>query len=351
MLRSILLIAIVSILTACNKKDVCILEGNFPGSDKGEVLMAPYQRVSSPKEYEKYSTKFNFEGERFSKQIDSSLVARIVTVTAGQKQYRFDFFIEPGNISLSLVDDKPIVKAGSLNEQYVTFKENLQLDKYFLLRYQTDLSSEDKLFVDQFESKLWSLVEKYPKSIPLAKICNDIYWGASLETLKKVLDAFSPEIHDSYYLVDFSDRYNKEMTTAIGQQVIGFELEDDKKQTRCLEEFKGKYILIDFWASWCGPCRKEIPNLKDVYKAFNSKGLEIICVSIDNSEAAWLKAVKEEDMPWAQVLDTKNISDKYNVTGVPHILLISPEGKILAKDMHGKGVWEELEKYGFKLEN
>ena len=104
--------------------------------------------------------------------------------------------------------------------------------------------------------------------------------------------------------------------------------------------------MIDFWASWCGPCRKEIPNLKKVYAEYKDKGLQLIGVSIDNSEAAWQKAVKEEQLDYLQLNDPKNITGKlYNFNGIPFIILISPEGIILEKGLRGTEVGEKVAKY------
>jgi thiol-disulfide isomerase/thioredoxin len=93
-------------------------------------------------------------------------------------------------------------------------------------------------------------------------------------------------------------------------------------------------VLIDFWASWCVPCRKSFPHMREVYKAFKSDQFEIYSISIDQDKVAWLKAVKEENNPWLQSLDIKNVSQSgFAVTGVPSTFLIDPQGKIMAKEV------------------
>ena len=104
-------------------------------------------------------------------------------------------------------------------------------------------------------------------------------------------------------------------------------------------DFKGKYLLLDFWASWCGPCRGSIPHLKEVYAKYHSKGFDILSISIDQNEGAWHKAMKEENMPWGQVLapeSGKEIQKLYQFLGIPHMLLVDREGKILFVNARGK---------------
>ena len=107
------------------------------------------------------------------------------------------------------------------------------------------------------------------------------------------------------------------------------------------ENFKGKLLLIDFWASWCGPCRGEIPKLNETFDKFKDKGVEFLSVSIDKSEEAWKKALAEEGTPWPQVLAPNagaEVMDKYQFSGIPFILLLDQEGKIMAKHLRGEAI-------------
>ena len=103
-------------------------------------------------------------------------------------------------------------------------------------------------------------------------------------------------------------------------------------------------MLIDFWASWCGPCRAENPNVKKAYEKFRGKNFEILAVSLDNKKDAWLKAIADDGLPWLHVSDLKGwkneVAVQYNVQAVPQNWLVDPNGVIIAKNMRG----EELEK-------
>lgn len=120
----------------------------------------------------------------------------------------------------------------------------------------------------------------------------------------------------------------------------------DGKKNLGPQDFKGKILVLDFWASWCGPCRQEIPHLKEAYKAYHDKGVEFFSVSIDKDGAAWRKAMKEENMPWEQAQAPKagkDIMKLYQFSGIPYILVLDKEGKIVAKNLRGKALTDKLE--------
>ena len=117
------------------------------------------------------------------------------------------------------------------------------------------------------------------------------------------------------------------------------------KETK-LSKFKGKVLVLDFWASWCGPCRQEIPNMKKYYEEFKDKGVEFLSVSIDAKKDAWTKALGEEKMAWQQgwVTDAgKSVMDTYQFGGIPFILLIDKDGKIYKKNLRGEKIKEAIE--------
>ncbi len=143
------------------------------------------------------------------------------------------------------------------------------------------------------------------------------------------------------------DAMAQSKTATVGQIAPEFELPTPNNiEILGPEDYKGKYLLVDFWASWCPPCRKAIPHLKDLYTEYNGKNFDILGVSVDRDSKAWLKALTQEDMPWKQVHvsgdDMQKISAAYQFNSIPHLVLIGPDGKIIARGVGHEEVKEIL---------
>ncbi|MNE72404.1 Thiol-disulfide oxidoreductase ResA [compost metagenome] len=114
-----------------------------------------------------------------------------------------------------------------------------------------------------------------------------------------------------------------------------------------LSSFKGNYLLLDFWASWCGPCRKENPTVVKAYDNYKAKGFTVLGVSLDAKEADWRKAVKEDGMPWVQLLNDKEagVNRLYEIKAIPANFLLDPLGKIIATNLRGPALEQALQKF------
>ena len=138
-----------------------------------------------------------------------------------------------------------------------------------------------------------------------------------------------------------------EAKTAEGQPITDFTMPDPKGKDVSLSQFikKNKLTLVDFWASWCGPCRKAIPGVKALYEKYRKQGFGVVGVSFDSKKEAWVKAIKDLDLPWPQMSDLKGwdclASDLYNIKAIPFTLLVTKDGTIVARNIDGEELLEQ----------
>ncbi|KQM76235.1 hypothetical protein ASE74_19470 [Pedobacter sp. Leaf216] len=140
--------------------------------------------------------------------------------------------------------------------------------------------------------------------------------------------------------------------TSVGKMAPEFALKSNEGKLFSISDFKGKYVLIDFWASWCGPCRLENPNLVKAFEKFGPHGFTIVGLSMDSSKESWLTAVKTDNLSWIQLNDPKSTSGKtagiYGVKSLPANFLLNPAGKIIARNLRGEALEKKLSSI-FKL--
>lgn len=156
-----------------------------------------------------------------------------------------------------------------------------------------------------------------------------------------VADKFKKEWPDSKYTKEFVEQVDKMKITAIGQTALEIDLPNTEGVQTKLSSLRGKYVLVDFWAKWCGPCRRENPNIVQAYHKYKDKGFEVFGVSLDRTKEDWLQAIAEDGLVWTQVSDLKYFESKaaadYNVNAIPFSILVDPQGKIIAKGLELRG--------------
>lgn len=166
--------------------------------------------------------------------------------------------------------------------------------------------------------------------------------------LKDLYEKYPKELKNTFLGLNTKERIDVKFRTALGEKMGDFEQRDTSSTMIRSSNFRGKYVLVDFWASWCGPCRKENPNLVEAYRKYHSKGFEIIGVSLDNNRKSWLEAIKQDNLSWVQLSDLKSfdnaIARQFFIHSVPANFLINPDGIIIAKDLKGKELQEVLVK-------
>lgn len=191
----------------------------------------------------------------------------------------------------------------------------------------------------ELQQQMLELIPQHNKSMPLAVMVSQYCAYGPVDKVEAIYNQFDPSIRHCYYLEQIADKIALTKACAVGKPAPDFELNNLNGEPVKLSSLRGKYVLIDFWASWCGPCRKEIPNLKRVYAEFKDRGLQLVGVSIDENADRWRKAVKEENLDYLQLADPGMTTGKlYDYSGIPFIVLISPDGIILEKGLRGTEV-------------
>lgn len=264
-----------------------------------------------------------------------TLSVATVEGSATHEQYR----------ELRSVQSPVLKKTGEVYQKVITTKDT-EAKKIAIAQLHLTWDILDSLNAD--------FIRKHPDSYVSWQLFKDT-WESELgknalpskyEYLNALYNTLSPEVTGSYE----ASRYLKEIgmlaSLKPGSIAPDFTMSNMEGKPVSLHALRGKYVLLDFWASWCGPCRKENPNVKNAYAAYKAKGLEILAVTLDKEKDAWVEAVKKDGLPWLHVGDMKGWSTAaavlYNVKAVPSNWLIGPDGKIVAVNLTGEALQKEL---------
>ncbi|MBB2147324.1 TlpA disulfide reductase family protein [Pedobacter gandavensis] len=213
------------------------------------------------------------------------------------------------------------------------------------------IASKDRIdrAYDHINDLHLSYLKANPKS-PIGIILLNKYVSrkGNMDGLSPIFIAFSSDLKNSASGKAFEARLQTALTLSIGKPALDFNVKSSEGKDVKLSDFKGKYVFLDFWASWCGPCRSEMPHVRNAYNKYKNNGFEVMAVSLDkeNKRAEWLKAIEEDKTgAFSQTIDpTGDIARLYDIRSIPQNYLISPEGKIIAKDLRGKDLETFLHK-------
>lgn len=265
--------------------------------------------------------------------------------------------------SLEVVQDEKTyvvkVKGSETNEAYSQMMELLaqqekklkaiwetSKDKNLSDEQRTELKKgEEEAYKQRSAIKLKYLQDNIDNIMGLTLLHNMYRTMASLqvdEYLRKIPAAFE---NNSWYK-DLSKYVEIARKTWPGQEYLDLELQTpegkNKKISECIAQ--GQYTIIDFWASWCGPCRAEMPNLVKIFKDFGDSGVNIVGISLDTNVDAWKKAIKDLGITWAQLSDLKGwkskAAEEYGIFSIPQTIIIAPNGRILKKGLRGEDLYK-----------
>ena len=270
---------------------------------------------------------------------------RYVNIESGPRTGNFSIIVEPG--------DQVILKGETLRGlQYSgsTAQKKLEeltivLQREYSAKYRSAATEEEKaaLMAEHFGEKIPQLIADNSNHF-LAPILIYHYSG-NVTPSEKQYAALSKEVKNSFHGKKLREYLN---TFLIGKNAPEFTAKDvNGKEYSLRSLLKGnKYLLVDFWASWCAPCRKGIPEVKEFAKKYAKDGLVILSISTDAKREDWVKALEEEQMPWTNLLDEDgSIKKAYDVGGIPSVFLINAKsGKIIFEKLYGEAIGKELKK-------
>ena len=341
------------------------IQGKIENMDSGIVFLGTYDTTQKGALIFLDSAKILNSYFYFKDQLSKPLISRFKIKDEHVWPYSHYFVLDTGTTNVKLFKDSmanSVIFAHKSTEQYNAFNKKLHdlevsFDSNFSLRDKGIISADslaklEKAFYNKKSGLLLQQVKTNPDLLVSAFIVkNNLNYEIEIPTLQKIYNLLADK--NNYYsrsILNYLNVLIAKTKTGIGSQAPSFDITDNNNQKITNETFKGKYLLIDFWASWCPGCREENPNLVDAYKKFAGKGLEMMSVSVDVNKQRWEDAIEKDHLSWIQVCDFKSVDSNkiardFGITLIPANFLIDKEGKIVAKDLSGQDLEKQLQRF------
>lgn len=360
----LLALTLVSAMTSCSKKEEgYTINGKFTDVKDGTVYL---EFVDGDKKITD-STKITDGSFTFKGKVDEPL---LYTVKIKGSEYGAGFLLDNEKITFEAKKDSMFsakVSGATQDSIYRSFYKNefkkisaiagpvYKASDSLTQNGKVKLTAEQKVIMDKRWADLQTfaddLTDKFIKGhkdkLASALVIDErIVTYGTPEKVKEYYGILTPEIQKSFYgkklkaAIDLNDK------TAVGVIAPEFSQTDVNGKIVKLSDYKGKYVLVDFWASWCGPCRKENPNVVAAYKTYHDKGFNVLGISLDDKKNLWQKAIEKDGLTWTHVSDLKgwknDVAVLYGVKLVPTNYLIGPDGKIVAKNLREEALQTKL---------
>jgi peroxiredoxin len=356
-------IAIITAVASCsneNQKDKAQLYGTLEMHKNGMIWL---ESVDGQSLTTIDSTKIDEKGVfSFSKKVPTKDFYRIrvsdnnnffmvldpeenIKYTNAEMMLSADYSIEgsaEGDIIMKLQNIRT-----ELNTNREALLEKLNKAEVYLRdSVQKAVENEYTAMLQSKVNEIKNLADKNPDKLSLISAVEFLNPDTEFETLNKIASNVEKNYPNSGYAQGFINRIKQMKATAIGSPAPEISFPNPEGENVALSSLKGKYVLIDFWASWCGPCRKENPNVVKLYNYYKDKGFEIYAVSLDKDKNAWINAIKQDKLTWTHVSDlsmwSSPVVKQYGFSGIPFTVLVDKDGNIIAKGLRGQQLENKL---------
>ena len=322
-MKKILFSVLAVAAMACTPKTETLIKGTLP-AEAGTVLQVVIQDLQ-------LDTVVALTDGAFELALPVD-VKTMGFVAAGD--YKAQFVPDGSTLSVVWPAEGEDLKVVSSSKKSVTSRLN-DINEWMDEFFENYANAEDKdAEFEKYVAKLKELVKKNPDNVLGFMGVQSLRSQIEAADMMAIIKSLSPELQEREEIVRMKTALDAALGTAEGSMFTDFEVEQPDGTVLKLSDFvgRGKYVLVDFWASWCGPCRREIPNIKATYEKYHGEKFDVLSVAVWDKPADTARALEEENLPWPQIVNAQRIpTDIYGIQGIPHLILFGPDGTIVKR--------------------
>lgn len=360
-MKNLLFVTIISVLiAACSSEPHYVINGKIEGADSVFFLL----QKRSAGQMVNLDSALAVKGS-FRMKGGSVKYPEMVLLVARDTRMRTTFYLENSEITITGTLDSLFsakITGSKTQDEYMGFidSNNALSEKYTAVynKYQIAQQNSDTDRISQLEKDALAIedemktlqkdfVRNNPSSFAAPSILAQLSYEMEGVEIEEFINAMDTAVANTEIIQSLKERVEKMKAVAIGQKAPDFTMNDPEGNPVSLYSKVGpKLLLVDFWAAWCGPCRRENPNVVNVYKEFNKKGFDVFGVSLDQKKEDWLKAIADDKLTWTHVSDLQYWNNAaarmYAVNSIPANFLLDENGVIIGKNLREEALYEKV---------